>query len=100
MRAAAYAVHDYANRYIYIRAHTARGRHPFLRGVYRTLNVPAGRIIVKGLLKRTDPRIPAPACTAPVTALIRLCGRKPEKEKEALENTGKCVEQFIEAYRA
>ncbi|MBO2515971.1 MAG: MATE family efflux transporter [Clostridiales bacterium] len=37
---------------IVIWAHAARGRHPFLRGVYRTLKVPAalaGRIIVKGL---------------------------------------------------
>ena len=47
----------------------------------------------KGLLRRDDPAMPAFACTAPVSALIRLYDREPEKKEGAWHildlNTGR-----------
>lgn len=38
----------------------------------------------KGLLRQDDPAMLAFANTAPISGLIRLCGREPEKTGEAM----------------
>lgn len=51
-----------------------------------------------GSLKKRDPYILALSYTAPITALIHLCDREPEKESEALDKADRFVRQFIDTY--
>ncbi|MDO4484140.1 MAG: TetR/AcrR family transcriptional regulator [Clostridia bacterium] len=52
----------------------------------------------QGTIKRCDAHTLALAYTAPVSVLIRLCDRSPEKEKEAAETIRRFVEMFIDQY--
>lgn len=51
-----------------------------------------------GTLKKGDPAILAFAYTTPITALIHLCDREPEKENEAMEKMQKFIDQFCDEY--
>lgn len=51
-----------------------------------------------GSIRKDDPGILAFAYTAPVTALIHLCDREPEKEEEAFETLDKFLKHFINEY--
>ncbi len=49
----------------------------------------------RGLLWRDDPEMLAFAYTAPITALIHLCDREPEKTEEALERIEAFSRHFV-----
>ena len=52
----------------------------------------------KGLLRRDDPAMLAFAYTAPISALIHLCDREPEKTGEALTQIEAFSRHFIRTY--
>ena len=52
----------------------------------------------KGCLKKCDPEILAFSYSAPISVLIRMCDRSPEKEPEVMEKIDRFVKQFIEQY--
>lgn len=52
----------------------------------------------KGLLRRDDPQMLAFAYTAPISALIHLCDREPEKTEEAIRQIEKFSRHFIKIY--
>ena len=52
----------------------------------------------KGLLRRDDPGMLAFAYTAPITALIHLCDREPEKVDEAMAQVEAFSRYFIKTY--
>ena len=54
----------------------------------------------KGLLRRDDPAMLAFAYTAPISALIHLCDREPEKTDAAMAQIEKFSRHFIKVYGA
>ncbi|MBR5618397.1 MAG: TetR/AcrR family transcriptional regulator [Clostridia bacterium] len=52
----------------------------------------------KGLLRKDDPAMLAFAYTAPISALIRLCDREPEKTDEAMAQIEAFSRHFINIY--
>ena len=54
----------------------------------------------KGLLRKDDPAMLAFAYTAPISALIHLCDREPEKTQEALAQVEAFSRHFIKTYGA
>ena len=52
----------------------------------------------KGLLRRDDPAMLAFAYTAPISALIHLCDREPDKVEEALAKVEAFSRHFIRVY--
>ncbi len=51
-----------------------------------------------GLLRRDDPAMLAFAYTAPISALIHLCDREPDKKEEATAQIEAFSRHFIEIY--
>ena len=54
----------------------------------------------KGLLQKDDPAMLAFAYTAPISALIHLCDREPEKTEEALKQIEAFSRHFIKTYKS
>ena len=54
----------------------------------------------RGLLKRDDPAMLAFAYTAPISALIHLCDREPEKAEEAIAQVEAFSRHFVRIYGA
>ena len=52
----------------------------------------------KGLLRPDDPAMLAFAYTAPISALVRLCDREPEKTDAAMAQIEAFVGHFIRTY--
>ncbi len=52
----------------------------------------------KGLLRKDDPKMLAFAYTTPISALIHLCDREPEKEPEIMQQIETFVKHFIGMY--
>ena len=52
----------------------------------------------KGLLRNDDPEMLAFAYTAPISALIHLCDREPEKTEEAIRQAEAFSRHFIRVY--
>jgi AcrR family transcriptional regulator len=52
----------------------------------------------KGLLRQDDPEMLAFAYTAPISALIHLCDREPERTEEALKQVEAFSRHFIKTY--
>lgn len=52
----------------------------------------------KGLLRKDDPEMLAFAYTAPISALIHLCDREPEKTEAALKQVEEFSRHFIRVY--
>ena len=52
----------------------------------------------KGLLRKDDPGMLAFAYTAPISALIHLCDREPEKTEDALKQAEEFSRHFIQTY--
>ena len=52
----------------------------------------------KGLLRREDPAMLALAYTAPISALIHLCDREPEKSVETIKQVEAFSRHFIKTY--
>ena len=70
----------------------------FLSGL-RDMFTPIFQIMMdKGLLRRDDPAMLAFAYTAPISALIHLCDREPEKTEEAIAQIEAFSRHFIATY--
>ena len=52
----------------------------------------------KGLLRKDDPEMLAFAYTAPISALIHMCDREPEKTEEAIRQAETFSRHFIRVY--
>ena len=52
----------------------------------------------KGLIRRDDPAMLAFAYTTPISALIHLCDREPEKTEEAMEKIRAFSRHFVRVY--
>ena len=52
----------------------------------------------KGLLRNDDPKMLAFAYTSPISALIHLCDREPEKTEETLEQIEAFSRHFVRTY--
>jgi len=70
----------------------------FLEG---TADIYAGifeKMMEKGLLKKEDPAMLSFSYTAPITALVHLCDREPDRRTEALQRAEAFVKHFIEMH--
>ena len=79
------------------RARSLATRH-FLTGLTEIFTPLFAGMMDKGLLRRDDPAMLAFAYTAPISALIHLCDREPDKIPEALEQVEKFSRHFIKTY--
>ncbi len=70
----------------------------FLTGLTDMFTPVFSGMMDKGILKRSDPEMLAFAYTAPISALIHLCDREPEKTDEALLRIGDFIRHFISVY--
>ena len=70
----------------------------FLTGLTEMFTRIFSGMMDKGLLRREDPAMIAFAYTAPISALIHLCGREPEKTDESLARAEAFSRHFIKAY--
>lgn len=50
------------------------------------------------VIKKCDPKMAAFAFTSPITVLIHLCDREPEKKDEAIKKIRKFIKMFISEY--
>ncbi len=53
----------------------------------------------KGLLKKEDPVLLAFSYTAPISALVHLCDREPDRKAEAMAKIGQFVRFFIDTHK-
>ena len=70
----------------------------FLTGLTEMFTHIFAGMMDKGLLRRDDPAMLAFGYTAPISALIHLCDREPDKTEEALAQTGAFTRHFIATY--
>ena len=70
----------------------------FLTGLTEIFTSLFAGMMDKDLLRRDDPAMLAFAYTAPISALIHLCDREPDKIPEALEQVEKFSRHFIRVY--
>lgn len=52
----------------------------------------------KGLLRRDNPEMLAFSYTAPISALIHMCDREPEKENDAVSQIKAFSKHFVRIY--
>lgn len=81
------------------RAGALASRH-FLTGLTEMFTQIFAAMMEKGLLRREDPAMLAFAYTTPISALIHLCDREPEKTAEAMARTEAFSRHFIQTYGA
>lgn len=79
------------------RARALATKH-FLTGLTEMFTYIFDRMINKGLLKNDAPQMLAFAYTAPISALIHLCDREPEKTAEAISQIKAFSRHFIKTY--
>jgi len=72
----------------------------FLTGLTDMFTVLFTGMMEKGMLRKDDPKMLAFAYTAPISALIHLCDREPEKTEEALRQVEAFSRHFIKTYGA
>ena len=70
----------------------------FLTGLTEMFTQVFTGMMDKGLLRRDDPKMLAFAYTAPISALIHLCDREPEKTEEAIRQAEAFSRHFIRVY--
>ena len=80
------------------RAKALATRH-FLTGLTQMFTPVFRKMTEKGLLRRDDPEMLAFAYTAPISALIHLCDREPEKTEDAIRKIEAFSRHFIATYR-
>ena len=56
------------------------------------------RMMEKGVLRADDPRMLAFSYTAPISTLVQLCDREPEREEEIMEKIRGFIDHFIKTY--
>ena len=72
----------------------------FLTGLTQMFTHVFQGMMEKGLLRQDAPEMLAFAYTAPISALIHLCDREPEKTDEAISRAEAFSRHFIKTYRA
>ncbi len=70
----------------------------FLTGLTEMFTHVFSGMMDKGLLRRDDPAMVAFAYIAPISSLIHLCDREPEKMEEALARVEAFCQHFIKVY--
>ena len=70
----------------------------FLTGLIDMFTHVFAGMMDKGLIRRDDPVMLAFAYTAPISALIHLCDREPEKTEEAMKQVEAFSRHFIRVY--
>ena len=70
----------------------------FLTGLTKMFTLVFTGMMDKGLIRRDDPAMLAFAYTAPISALIHLCDREPEKTEEASRTIEAFSRHFIQVY--
>ena len=81
----------------YDRARELATKH-FLTGLVKMFTSVFTGMMEKGLLRKDDPEMLAFSYTAPISALIHLCDRDPEKTEEAMEQIEAFSRHFIRVY--
>ena len=79
------------------RARALASKH-FLTGLTDMFTPVFAGMMDKGLIKRDDAAMLAFSYTAPISALIHLCDREPERTEEAMERIEAFSRHFIETY--
>ena len=79
------------------RARALASKH-FLTGLTDMFTPIFSAMMEKGLLRRDDPKMLAFAYTAPISALIHLCDREPEKTEEAMAQIEAFSRHFVKTY--
>ena len=79
------------------RARALATKH-FLTGLTEMFTHVFTGMMDKGLLLRDDPKMLAFAYTAPISALIHLCDREPEKTEEAMAQIEAFSRHFLATY--
>jgi AcrR family transcriptional regulator len=79
------------------RARALATRH-FLTGLTEMFTPVFAGMMDRGLLRRDDPAMLAFAYATPVSALIHLCDREPEKTEDAIRKIEAFSRHFIAAY--
>ena len=82
-----------------VRARELATKH-FLTGLTDMFTHVFTGMMDKGLLRKGDPGMLAFAYTAPISALIHLCDREPEKTEEAIRQVEAFSRHFIKTYGA
>ena len=80
-----------------VRARELATKH-FLTGLTDMFTHVFTGMMDKGLLRKDDPKMLAFAYTAPISALIHLCDREPEKTEEAIKQIEVFSRHFIKTY--
>ena len=70
----------------------------FLTGLTEMFTKIFEGMMEKGLLRRDDPAMLAFAYTAPISALIHLCDREPEKTEQAIAQIEAFIRHFVKTY--
>lgn len=70
----------------------------FLTGLTEMFTHVISDMMDQGLLKQDDPAMLAFAYTAPISALIHLCDREPEKTEEAIQQIEAFSRHFVKIY--
>jgi AcrR family transcriptional regulator len=70
----------------------------FLTGLTEMFTHVFSGMMDKGLLRRNDPELLAFSYTAPISVLIHLCDREPEKTDDALARIEAFAQLFISTY--
>ena len=81
------------------RARALATKH-FLTGLRDMFTPLFAGMMEKGLLRPDDPGMLALAYTAPISALIRLCDREPDKAPDALREIEAFANHFVSVYKA
>lgn len=79
------------------RARNLATKH-FLTGLTEMFSRIFAGMMEKGLLRRDDPAMLAFAYTAPISVLIHLCDREPDKTEEALQQVEAFGRHFVKVY--
>ena len=79
------------------RARVLATKH-FLTGLRDMFTPIFNGMIDKGLIRRDDPAMIAFAYTTPISVLIHLCDREPEKTEETIAQVEAFIQHFISTY--
>jgi AcrR family transcriptional regulator len=72
----------------------------FLEGTAGIYTILFEGMMAKGLLKQADPAMLAFSFTAPISALVHLCDREPERQEEAFCRMEAFIRHFASVYGA
>ncbi|MBR6538127.1 MAG: TetR/AcrR family transcriptional regulator [Lachnospiraceae bacterium] len=70
----------------------------FLAGTQRMFTTLFRAMMAEGIMKKDDPEMLAFLYTSPVTSLIQLCTREPERQEEVMGQIEMFVKYFIDTY--